>query len=116
MRRAVHIAVSLMVVVLLLRPFDCFAFDAPRSEVAECCLKGKCAPSAKSDACCRNSVPVEDQLVPSKAAEHLFPLIALAAVFAPILAPGPAFRAIAAPARHPPPRIDLVAPSLPLLI
>lgn len=105
-----------MVVTLLLRPFDCFAAGAPPSQVADCCLKGKCAPTANSDACCKNSVPNRDQFVPSKAVGHSSPLIAIVAVHIPTLDSRPAFRAFSDPARHPPPRIELTAPSLPLLI
>jgi hypothetical protein len=64
MRRAFHIAVSLMVLVLLLGPFDCFAAGAPNNRVADCWLKGHCAPTANADACCKNSVPDRNQFVP----------------------------------------------------
>lgn len=116
MRRALHIAISLMVVVLLLRPFECFAPGIPHSEMAKCCLKGKCAPSANSDTCCKNSVPVQDQLVPLKAVEHLYPPIAIVALYVPVVASRSAFLAFADPSRHPPPLIELIAPALPLLI
>jgi hypothetical protein len=116
MRRALHIAVSLILVVLVLRPFECFAAGAPRSHVADCCLKGKCAPTANSDACCKNSVPDRDQFVPSKAAEHLSPPIAIVLGSVVTLAPRSTFRDFVDPARHPPPRIELTAPGLPLLI
>jgi len=81
MRRALHIAVSLVVAVLLVGPFDCFAAGAPRSHVADCCLKRKCAPTADSDACCKNSVPDRDQFVPTKTVEHPSPLIAIVAAY-----------------------------------
>jgi len=116
MRRALQIAVSLMGVALLLGPFDCFAAGATRSRVADCCLKGHCAPSANSDACCKNSVPDRDQSVLSPAAEHSSPLIAIAAAYVPAPTPGSTFGSFAGPALHPPPRIELSTPSLPLLV
>ena len=116
MRRALHIAISVMAVVLLLRPFECFAAGTPRSGDADCCLKGKCAPTANSDACCRNSTPVRDQFVPLKANEHVSPLIVIAATYAPLLVPDSTRRALTGPVRHPPPRGELIPASLPLLI
>jgi hypothetical protein len=105
-----------MVVVLLLRPFECFAAGTSRSDEADCCLKGKCAPTTNSDACCRNSVPVRDQFVPLKFTEHLTPLIVIAAAYVPVLPSGSSIRAFADPAQHPPPRIEFITPSLPLMI
>jgi len=96
-----------MVALLFLRPFECIATGAPPSDTADCCLKGKCAPTASSDACCKNSVPDRDRFVPSKAAEHSSPLISIVAVCVPALAPGYTFRAFADPARHPPLRLEL---------
>jgi hypothetical protein len=116
MRRALHIAVSLMVLVLLLGPFDCFAAGAASSQVADCCLKAHCAPTANSDACCKNSVPDRNQFVPSKAAEHSTSLIAIAVVDIPTLAPCSTLGAFADPAIHPPPRVQSTDSSLPLLI
>ena len=116
MRRALHIAVSLMLAVLLFRPFECFAAAAPRSQVADCCWKGECAPTANSDACCKSSVPDRNQFLPSKAAPHSSPLIAIVEVYVSTLAPRLTLRAFADPSRHPPPRIELAAPSLPLLV
>jgi len=116
MQRGVHIAMSLMVVILLVRPFDCFAGGTPSRQAMDCCLKGKCVPTANSDECCKNTVPHHDQLAPSKAAEHSSPLTAFAVVHVPILI-SPTFLAIASQlVRHPPPRIPLTSASLPLLI
>src|ERR1019366_9846875 len=115
MRRSFHIAISLMAVLLLLRPFDCFAGSSPRRQAMECCLKGKCAPTAKSDECCKNTVPDHNQLAPAKSADHSFPLIVFIAVRIPTLV-SPTFQSLGDPVRHPPPRIESTAPSLPLLI
>ena len=81
----------------------------------ECCLKGKCAPTAKSDECCKNTVPDHNQLAPAKSADHSFPLIVFIAVRIPTLV-SPTFQSLGDPVRHPPPRIESTAPSLPLLI
>jgi hypothetical protein len=115
MRRALRIAVRLIVVILLLGPFDCLAGGGPRSHVADCCLKGRCVPTASSDACCKNSVPDRDQFAPSGTAEHSCPLIVIAAVYVPTLAPCSTFQGFADPKRHPP-GIELTDPRLPLLI
>jgi hypothetical protein len=115
MRRGLHIAISLLVVVLLLRPFDCFAAGTPSRQAADCCLKGNCVPTANSDECCKSIVPNNDQIAPSKVAGHSSPLIALTAVHIPILVP-PTFLAVGDPVSHPPPGIPLTSPGLPLLI
>jgi hypothetical protein len=115
-RRFFHIAVGLMVLVLLLGPLDCFAAGAPLSRVADCCLKGRCVPTANSDTCCKNTVPDRDQFVPSKAAEHSSPLVAMIALPIPALDCSSTFLAFDDTARHPPPRIELSVPSLPLLV
>src|SRR6185503_20505085 len=112
MQRGVHIAISL-IVVLLLRPFDCFAGGAPKPQAMECCLKGKCVPTAKSDECCKNTVPDHAQLAPLKAADHSSPLIAFITVRIPTLV-SPTFQPLGDPVRHPPPRIESTASSLPL--
>jgi len=115
MRRGFHIAISLMAVVLLVRPFDCFAATAPSRQAADCCLKGKCVPTANSDECCKNIVPDDNQLAPSKAAVHSSPLIALTVVNIPNMV-SPAFLAAGDPVSHPPPGVRFTSHSLPLLI
>lgn len=42
-------AISLIAVLLLARSFNCFAVAALIQRAADCCLKGKCAPTANSD-------------------------------------------------------------------
>jgi|SRR6185295_17766368 len=115
MRRGIHITISLMAVILLLRPFDCFAASAPSRQAADCCLKGKCIPAANSDECCKNTVPDHNQLAPPKAGEHSSPLVALTVVHIPTLV-SPTFQTVGDPVSHPPPGIPLTSPSLPLLI
>ena len=109
-------AISLMAVLLLVRPFDCFATGAWSQKAADCCLKGKCAPTAKSDDCCKNTVPDGNQLVTSKAANHSHPLVSFTAAYIPIPISPWMFDGLVDTVRHPPPRIGLTAPSLPLLI
>jgi hypothetical protein len=105
-----------MAVILLIRPFDCFAASTPSRQAADCCLKGRCVPRAKSDECCKNTVPDNNQLAPSKAAEHSSTLIALTSVHIPILV-SPTFLAFGSDlVRHPPSGLPLTSPGLPLLI
>ena len=116
MRRGIKIAVSLIAALLLVRPFDCFAAGASSQKAAECCLKGKCAPTAKSDECCKSTVPERNSLVQSKAADHSSPRIAFGEVDIPHLISPLTFQGLADHVTHPPPLIGLTAPSLPLLI
>ena len=82
----------------------------------ECCLKGKCAPTAKSDDCCKNTVPGANHFLASKAAGHWVPFIALSP--APVSEPVPASSAQNSVDlhRHPPPAANFTAQNLPLLI
>jgi hypothetical protein len=116
MYRGSHIAISLMAIVLLVRPFDCFATGASSQKAADCCLKGKCAPTAKSDECCKNTVPDSNQLVTSKAADHSFPWVAFTVVRLSNLISSLTFERLTSPVKHPPPRDGVNADSLPLLI
>ena len=116
MRSGFQVVISLMAVVVLVRPFDCFAGAAPKLQTMACCLKGKCAPMAKSDECCKNTVPERNQLVLSKAADDSSPLIALDVAPMPALDFALVFGAIGDRVRHPPPRVGLTTPILPLLI
>ena len=115
MRRGLHIAISLIAVVLLVRPFDCFASSEKTREAADCCLKGTCHPSANSDGCCKNTVPDGNQLATAKAGDHTPALVAVIATDSASLISPLRFQDLANPVRHPP-RIGLTAPSLPLLI
>jgi len=105
-----------MAVVLLARPFDCFAAGGPNQKAADCCLKGKCAPTADSDECCKRTAPDSNQFVKSKAADHASPLVAFLAAHVPDLISASPVQSLADPVRHPPPRFGLTAASLPLLI
>ena len=75
MRRAIHIAIAATAVLLLLRPLECFGMTR---EAADCCIKGKCLPSATSDDCCKGgSLPYGTQLVQTeqKDASHWLPVL-----------------------------------------
>jgi len=69
-RRGVHIAISIVAALLLMRPFDCFSSGQFTQKAADCCKKGKCVPSANSDDCCKGTLPGGQQLVMSKAPDH----------------------------------------------
>src|SRR5262245_50575872 len=103
MKRSIHITVSLLAIIILIRPFDCFASSERATSQIECCLKGKCTPSAKSDDCCRSSVPDASQFVVSKIADHFTLLPAVesdtAAFQTPQLGPSRPTGTL----RHPPP-------------
>lgn len=60
MRRTIHIAVALVTVLLLVRPFECFAGNITQ-ESADCCAKGKCHPGRNADDCCRNMTSADAQ-------------------------------------------------------
>jgi hypothetical protein len=116
MHRGIKVLIALAVVVLLARPFDCFAAGESSQKVADCCLKGKCVPTANSDECCKNTVPGAGQLVAPKAVDHSSPLIAFTTAGIPIPISHLTFNGPVDPVTHPPPRIGLTVPSLPLLI
>jgi hypothetical protein len=115
MRRKVHILVSVIAMILLIRPLDCLAFGVSPGETAKCCLKGKCAPTAKADACCRASVPESNQAMPGAAAANSVPLLDLAGVHLPNCAPSLRCEILLAVVRHPPP-LNRAAYTPPLLI
>lgn len=115
MKRGLQIFVSLLAIVLVARPFDCFA-NARTPEAMKCCMKGQCAPSAKADDCCKNTVPDVNHFLGAKASGHRTPLLAFALV--PVSVPLPA---LLVPtwedsARHRPPLLSLTALNLPLII
>ena len=116
MRRGIHISVSVMVVLLLLEPFDCFSGGEFTQKAADCCKKGNCVPSSNADDCCKGTLPGGKQLVTPEVPHHSTPALE----FITTTAPGPiepVFTAIAfidvhAPTGSPPSS----RPNLPLLI
>jgi len=95
MRRGIHIAISLIVVLLLLKPFDCFGTGKFTKEAADCCKKGKCNPS-NGDDCCKGTLPGGKQLVASATAHQAqFTLDVATTVALDPFKPAAAMRAIA---------------------
>ena len=115
MRRGVQIVVSLLAIVMLVRPFDCFASARTREAMA-CCLKGKCVPSSKADDCCKNTVPAANHLLHSKAAGHWTMMLALGVPFVSAPIPPSAVQIHADLLRRAPPPLSLTALNRPLLI
>jgi len=115
MRRGVQIAVSLLAIVLLVRPFDCFA-NARTREAMDCCLKGKCVPSANADDCCKNTVPAANHILASRAAGHCTPLLSLGVPVVSTQLPPPAVHISVDSLRRAPPPPNLTTLNRPLLI
>jgi hypothetical protein len=115
MRRGVQIVVSLLAIVLLVRPFDCFASARTREAMA-CCLKGKCVPSANADDCCKNTIPAANHLLASKAAGHWTPMLALGVPFVSAPLPSSPVQLHVDSLRRAPPPLNLTALNRPLLI
>ena len=85
MHRGIHIAIAVLAVLLLAKPFDCFAGGAWTQKAADCCHKGKCTPGPNADECCQASVPEGNQFLASKAANDAAPMIDLVSTTAPVL-------------------------------
>jgi len=116
MRRGVHITVSLIAILLLLKPFDCFSSGPFTQKAADCCQKGKCNRAANSDDCCKGTVPGGKQLVASKAAHQTTPAPDLITTSAP-WSIEPALAAVAFTEDQAPPGSPPVSRlNLPLLI
>ena len=75
MQRRLHIAVSLVAVFLLLKPFDCFSSGGKfTKEAADCCKRGKCRPSTGDD-CCKGTLPGgSDMVTGAKALQNHVPV------------------------------------------
>lgn len=114
MHRRIRVAISIAAVMLLARPFECFASNIPDPRAMDCCLKGKCAPTAKSDECCKNKTPEGKALATAKTASDSSCLLAQAVVRGS-LPFHTAFSFVNDPLQHPPPA-GLACRNLPLLI
>ncbi len=117
MRRSVHIAVALLAILTLIRPFDCFAGTFTRKAMA-CCSKGKCLPSSIADDCCKGTVPGGSHLSAPKIPDHLTAPHDLVAAAVLVVIPAPSigdswFEDAHALTPSPPPDSRL---NLPLLI
>lgn len=115
MGRSIQFVVSLLAIVLLVRPYDCFASVRTR-EAMDCCLKGKCVPSAHADDCCKNTIPAANHLLASKAAGHWTPMLALGVPSVSVPLPTVAIQISIDLLRRAPPPLNLSAVNRPLLI
>jgi len=116
MRRAVQVTFSLLAMLAVTTPLDCFAANVRAPEAMDCCLKAKCGPKANADVCCKSGVPERDLLAPKSTAGHRPALIALFVVGVPSVDPPPDHLGLGECGKHPPPRLELIPTSLPLLI
>src|SRR5262245_15685886 len=115
MRRGIHIAIAVVALVALLRPFECFGATFSK-KAAECCHKGKCLPTKGADECCKGTVPSGNQLTTPKSPEHSIQLPALLAAQVPILFVPPSFGTLVDEAHAPPGSPPGSRIGLPLLI
>lgn len=83
MRRSIQITLTVLTVLLLVKPFDCFGSGQFTAKAADCCKRGKCNPST-GDACCKGTLPGGKQLVLSKAPHHSGVALDLMATIAPV--------------------------------
>lgn len=70
MQRGFHIAIAVLAILLLVKPFDCFAGGAWTQKATDCCKKGKCAPRADADECCNATAAGSNQFLGSKTPDH----------------------------------------------
>src|SRR5258708_5663168 len=116
MRGGIHIAIAVLAILLLAKPFDCFAGGAWTQKAADCCHKGKCTPGPNADECCQASVPEGNQFLASKAANDAAPAIDLVSTTGAVLSIellyGDSPLVVLSPPGSPPPS----PPNLPLLI
>jgi hypothetical protein len=85
MLRGIHVAIAILAIVLLAKPFDCFAGGAWTQKSADCCHKGECTPSPNADECCEASVTGGNKFLASKAANDAAPVINLVSTTGPVL-------------------------------
>jgi hypothetical protein len=85
MRRGIQILITLVVIIVLVRPFDCFAALTSR-KAADCCAKGKCLPTRDADDCCKATLPADTQVIAAKVSHFTsLPSLELSAVVVPTL-------------------------------
>src|SRR6185312_2959401 len=65
MRRGLQIALTLLMTILIARPFDCLA-GVLTPKAADCCAKGKCLPVTGADDCCKSATPAGNHLLVAK--------------------------------------------------
>jgi len=83
MRRAIHMVITLLVILVLIRPCDCFA-GLKTGKAADCCAKGKCLPTRDADGCCKATLPSDTQVIAAKISHFApVPSLELAAIVLP---------------------------------
>jgi hypothetical protein len=88
MRRVIQTVITIVVILVLVRPFDCFTGLTTR-KAADCCAKGKCLPTRDADDCCKATLPSDTQVIAAKVS-HFTSIPSLefsAALLAPVIAP-----------------------------
>jgi hypothetical protein len=113
--RGIHIAVTVLAVFLLVKPFDCFSGGKFTKEAADCCKRGKCRPSTGDD-CCKGTLPGGKNIVAAAKAQQnhvpvVLPVIGAAVVLEPALVTTQVLERSAPPGSPPSSRLNL-----PLLI
>lgn len=117
MTRGIRVAVTLLAVSLLVRPFDCLAAGGANRKTADCCSKRKCLPTPGSDECCRTIVPGGDHLITSKISNHsAAPIFGVSPIDAPSVVPQPPAASPVVEAHRPPGSPPGLLVNLPLLI
>ena len=116
MRRGFHNVVTLLAVVVLVLPLDCFTSGVRTREAAACCLKGECHPGANADDCCKNTVPDGSLLLAPTAKNHHVPLVVSTVADSGTLVSTRVSQRLTNELRHPPPPRFLATVDLPLLI
>jgi hypothetical protein len=116
MRRGIHIPETLLAVVALIMPLDCFTTGMKTREAAASCLKGECHPGGNADDCCKNTAPDGRWVVAPTARNHHFPLVVSIVVQTGALVSTPVFQRLTNELRHPPPQQSLATVNLPPLI
>jgi hypothetical protein len=115
MRRGVHIAVALLAVFLLVRPFDCFSGGKFDQKAADCCKKGKCSPSNPDD-CCKSTLPGGNQLVTVQTTDRSVPVLNVVPAEVPSTTFQLSARALVVETHQPPGTPPDLSLNLPLLI
>lgn len=111
--------VALVAVFLIVRPLDCFGAGAMTQEAMECCLKGKCRPTAMADDDCCKGIVVDGKLLAetgTKAVDQQLSVLADVVSEFVSSVPGASYISILVSAHSPPSSPPGTNIKLPLLI